>query len=184
MSNKTLWLGLITLIGFPILGYLISHGIDFSQLRTFLHLSSFHPIGMGYGIFLGYTYAFLAILLMKAPIFDLANKRIENVLLGLKINIISGLFISICAGIGEEYLFRVALQPKLGIILTSILFVAIHGYLNPFNWKMSLHGLVILPFTFLLAYGYEELGLGFAVCAHFAYDAVLFIHLVDSKSDA
>ncbi|MFM7387280.1 MAG: type II CAAX prenyl endopeptidase Rce1 family protein, partial [Bacteroidota bacterium] len=81
-------------------------------------------------------------------------------------------------GLGEELFFRAALQPYLGIWITSVLFVAIHGYLNPWNWRMSLYGLMILPFIFLLSFGYEHFGLWFAVAAHFAYNAVLFTAMV------
>ena len=59
--------------------------------------------------------------------------------------------------------------------------MAIHGYLNPWNWKFSLYGLLILPFVLLLSYGYELFGLWFAIMAHFAYDAVLFTQLVSEK---
>ena len=129
----------------------------------------------------GFVYAFIALLCMNAPIFDSLENRIEVLLKQLKLNIYKGLFLSVCAGVGEELLFRASVQPYLGIWITSILFVAIHGYLNPWNWKFSLYGLIILPFIVLLSYGYEFFGLWFAIMAHTAYDAVLFTSMVNNK---
>ena len=68
----------------------------------------------------------------------------------MKITRTDALFISFCAGFGEEILFRTGMQHYLGILITSIFFVAIHGYLNPFNWRYSLYGLIVLPFILLL----------------------------------
>ena len=44
MSNNVLWMGLVTLIGFPILGYFLSYGVDFTHVIEFLKLSSFTVI--------------------------------------------------------------------------------------------------------------------------------------------
>ena len=181
MSNKVLWMGLVTLIGFPIIGYFLSYGFDFTHITTFFELNSFQVIPIGYGIMFGFVYAFMALLFMNAPIFDSLENRIEVLLKQLKLNIYKGLFLSVCAGVGEELLFRASVQPYLGIWITSILFVAIHGYLNPWNWKFSLYGLIILPFIVLLSYGYEFFGLWFAIMAHTAYDAFLFTSMVNNK---
>ena len=62
--------------------------------------------------------------------------------------------------------------------MTSILFVALHGYLNPWNWRFSIYGIIVLPFIFLISLGFEMFGLWFAVAAHFAYDAVLFTFII------
>jgi uncharacterized protein len=38
--------------------------------------------------------------------------------------------VSFFAGVGEELLFRGAIQPLIGIWLTSVIFIAIHGYIS------------------------------------------------------
>jgi membrane protease YdiL (CAAX protease family) len=179
MSNKILWIGLLTLIGFPVLGYLWLFGIQPQHVGEFMQWDErFNTIAIGYGLMFGFVYAFLALLFMQAPVFEGLNSRIEHLIGELKLTLFGGVFLSICAGIGEELLFRAALQPYLGIWITSVLFVAIHGYLNPWNWRFSLYGLIILPFVVILSYGFDYFGLWFAVMAHFAYDAVLFTALV------
>lgn len=183
MTNNVLWMGLVTLLGFPILGYFLSYGLDFTQIIEFLKLPSFAIIPVGYGLMFGFSYAFLALLFMDAPIFDSLENRMEHLMKQLKLTLGKGLFLSVCAGVGEELLFRASVQPYLGIWVTSILFVAIHGYLNPWNWRFSLYGLIILPFVVLLSYGFEQFGLWFAIMAHTAYDAVLFTSIVKNKDE-
>ena len=183
MSNKVAWMGWITLLGFPLLGYLITYGFDHTKVWEFLSLESFTLIPIGYGLMFGYVYGFLSILLTQAPYFNELNGRMERFLGSLKLTFIQGLFLSLCAGFGEELFFRGALQPYLGVWITSILFVAIHGYLNPMNWRKSLYGLIVLPFIVLLSLGFEFFGLGFAISVHTSYDAVLFTYLIQSPRE-
>tara|TARA_B110000305_G_scaffold20829_1_gene19150 strand:- start:1327 stop:1767 length:441 start_codon:yes stop_codon:yes gene_type:complete len=128
-----------------------------------------------YGTALGIAYAVLSLFFMQAKVFDKMPNRIEHIVKGMNLTILDCVFLSICAGVGEELLFRSGIQFYLGPIITSILFVAIHGYLNPRNWRMSLYGLIVLPFILLIAYAFEEFGLWFCIFAHFSYDLVLFI---------
>jgi membrane protease YdiL (CAAX protease family) len=102
------------------------------------------------------------------------KSRQAKLLQQLKLNSIDMLFLSLCAGIGEELLFRVGIQHYIGPILTSLLFVALHGYYSFTNWRVSLYGLLITPFIFILAYSLEPLGLWFCIAAHFSYDMVMF----------
>lgn len=53
--------------------------------------------------------------------------RLSDSLFGSFISIPGALTIGLAAGIGEEILFRGALQPRLGIILTSLLFMIVHA---------------------------------------------------------
>ena len=178
MSNKALGIGLLTLVGFPIFGFLLCHGFDLSKLPDFLQMQQFQVIPIGYGGMFGFIYAFIALPLMQAPVFDGLSYCMETLIGQLKLTFLGGIFLSVCAGVGEELFFRAALQPYLGVWLSSVIFVAIHGYLNPWNWRFSLYGLIILPFIVLLSYGFEYFGLWFAIAAHFAYDAVLFTAIV------
>jgi membrane protease YdiL (CAAX protease family) len=184
MSLKIVCIGLLTLIGFPMLGYALLYGAQINHLGEFLQWDErFNPIAIGFGLMFGFVYAFIALLFMQAPVFDGLNTRMEHVIGELKLSLFAGIFLSICAGLGEELLFRAALQPYLGIWISAILFVAIHGYLNPWNWRFSLYGLIILPFVVILSYGFDHFGLWFAVMAHFDYDAVLFTAMVRENED-
>lgn len=181
MSNKVFLMGLITLLVFPICGFLLRFGIDLSQIDNFLGFQSFDWLPIGLGLEFGFVYAFVALLFMRAEVFSTSNLKMERLIKGLNLNFWQGIFLSLCAGIGEELFFRMSLQPFLGIWITSIVFVAIHGYLNPLDWKFSLYGLIALPFIVILSYGYERFGIHFAIAAHFCYDAVLFTAMLEDK---
>ena len=105
----------------------------------------------------------------------------DEIIRSMNLTYLDALFISFCAGFGEEILFRVGIQQYLGVVITSVFFVAIHGYLNPFNWRFSMYGLIVLPFILLLSYGYGYFGLWFAISAHFSYDAVLLFAQIKKK---
>ena len=174
-------LGLATLLIFPLIGYLLCQISGSVSLHDFLELDKIDPISIGYGLEFGIIYAFIAYLFMNASVFDNVSTRIDTLISSLKLKLWQGLFLSLCAGVGEELLFRAGLQPFLGVITTSILFIALHGYLNPFNWRFSLYGIIALPFILLLSFGYVHFGLYFAIAAHFSYDAVLFTFIINEN---
>lgn len=176
MNKKSIYiLGFITLLVFPIpafVGLFILEEITPSQLFQFERLSVFNVV---IGLQLGIVYAFLALLFMQAPVFDKLPNRIERLIKDMKLTVFDCIFLSLCAGVGEEFLFRSGIQFYLGVLITSVFFVAIHGYLNPMNWRMSLYGLIVLPFIVLLGFGLSEFGIWFCIAAHFSYDLVLFL---------
>lgn len=176
-----LLLGLVTLVVFPIPTFLVHYyfnGIDPLQVFQF-HNLTFLKVGLG--LEFGFVYGFIALLLLQSPVFEKLPNRIDHLVRAMNLSIGDALFLSFCAGFGEELLFRSGLQYYLGIVFTSIIFVAIHGYLNPKNWRYSLNGLIVLPFILLLSMGFEYFGLWFAISAHFAYDAFLFIAILESQ---
>jgi uncharacterized protein len=85
--------------------------------------------------------------------------------------------VSACAGIGEELFFRGALQHWLGIPITAILFVAIHGYLDPRDWRTSSYGLYMTLGMVLLGWQAERYGLLAPMVAHTLIDIVLLDRL-------
>ena len=182
MSKRSIYLlGLITLFLFPIPTFVGLYWFEGVFPLEILQLENLTVFNLGIGIQLGVVYAYLALLFMQSPIFNEMPSHVENLVKSMNLNLIDCLFISICAGAGEEILFRSGIQFYLGPIITTLVFVAIHGYLNPFNWKMTLYGLIVLPFIFLISYGYNEFGLWFSIGAHFAYDFVLFFTITKSN---
>lgn len=175
-------MGLVTLILFPIPTFIVLPWLNEVSLSDIFQLENLTVFKVGIGIQLGAIYAFLALLFMQAPIFDTMPNRVEKVVQSMNLNLIDCVFLSLCAGIGEEILFRSGVQYYLGPFITALFFVAIHGYLNPINWKKSLYGLIVLPFILLISYGFITFGLWFAIAAHFAYDLVLFI-VITSEPD-
>ena len=183
MRKKVLLFGWVTLLLFPLPGFLLRYFTN-TDWEHFFELEKFSIIPIGYGLEFGIAYGFLAIIVMQAPIFETIPDRIDKLIATMQLKPYHGFFLSLCAGVGEEFLFRSGIQPFLGWIITSIGFVALHGYLNPWNWRFSLYGLLILPFIFLLSLGYYEFGIWFCIAAHFAYDAVLFLAMIDDQKEA
>jgi hypothetical protein len=173
------------LLVFPIPAYIYLYFVEDYSLYQFIKWDEILRPETILGINLGIVYALLALLFMGAPVFDKLPNRIENMVRSMRLNIWDALFLSICAGVGEELLFRAGVQVLLGPWIASIFFVAIHGYLNPWNWRMSLYGLLVLPFIFLISFGYDIFGQWFSIGAHFSYDFVLFLTIVsDSKANS
>ncbi len=186
MTNiiKIRLLGLVTLLLFPLPGFCLLAYYHETNLSEFLDLQNTKLISIGYGLELGFAYAFIAYLFMKAPFFEKLPNRVDRIIDQLPLTYADGIFLSICAGIGEELLFRAGIQPFLGPWITSVLFVALHGYLNPWNWRFSMYGLIVLPFIFIISFGYIHFGLWFSISAHFAYDAVLFVIMIKEKKSS
>lgn len=84
-------------------------------------------------------------------------------------------WIALAAGFGEELLFRGALQPILGIWLTSALFVLVHvrAYrFDKFNKRVLVQALGIFSVSLVLGCIAQYIGLVTAMIAHAAMDVV------------
>jgi membrane protease YdiL (CAAX protease family) len=85
--------------------------------------------------------------------------------------------IAIAAGVCEEILFRGALQPRVGVLLSSVVWASYHlqylcnGLPSPANLYLVLLGLL---FGALRKWG----GLWPAILAHTVYDALILLHLL------
>ena len=87
------------------------------------------------------------------------------------------IFYSVCAGVGEEILFRGGIQPYLGIWLTSFVFILLHGYINPYNLALTIYGLFMVLISAGLGYLFEIYGIISSITAHFLFDLVMFVAL-------
>lgn len=184
MSKRSIYiLGFITLLVFPLPAYFYWFWQDGVSLKDFIRWEEILKPETAFGMIFGVIYAFFALLFMGAPVFEEMPNRVENLVKSMRLTIFDALFLSICAGVGEELLFRAGIQPLLGVWTTSIFFVAIHGYLNPRNWRMSLYGLLVLPFIVLISFGYTTFGQWFSIGAHFSYDLVLFMTIIADKEE-
>ncbi|AEL28782.1 CPBP family intramembrane glutamic endopeptidase [Cyclobacterium marinum] len=182
MSKRMLILGWVTLLGFGFLGLSM---VYFFQTTTLLELlKGKWPLGQQLlaGTLTGVFGAVVAIILINATFFKNERQKYHKILNHWSWNDLGIVFISICAGVGEELLFRAGLQPFLGLWITSILFVAIHGYLNPLNWKISVYGIIMIGFIAALGYLFKTAGIIAAITAHSVFDAILLFQLVEKKS--
>lgn len=82
------------------------------------------------------------------------------------------LWIALAAGIGEELLFRGALQPVIGIVLSSLLFVLAHtrAYRFSLNKQTLVQAVGLLVVSLVLAVVTKYVGLLAAMILHTAID--------------
>ncbi|MDZ7846435.1 MAG: CPBP family intramembrane glutamic endopeptidase [Owenweeksia sp.] len=73
------------------------------------------------------------------------------------------------------------MQPLLGVWFTSVIFVALHGYLSISNWRIGVYGLIMLGIIAGFGYLYRYTGLLTVITAHSVFDFVLFMHIYRSR---
>ncbi|WP_423223046.1 lysostaphin resistance A-like protein [Candidatus Amarolinea aalborgensis] len=116
--------------------------------RLGLHM----PSGRQWGLVIGLTIVF--VLLDQGVAWAWANfdpvsferiGKVSNALFGGLISPLGALTIGLSAGLGEELVFRGALQPRFGLLFTSFLFAVIHVQygLSPAVFEVFLLGLVL-----------------------------------------
>ncbi len=177
--NKRLHLaGWGTLLLFPALGWFILQFFEENPVDIMLRGELPIIIQFLYGLGLGVIFGKFACWVISIPALRESSEKYVRMISSLKLRLPAILFLSFCAGFGEELLFRGAIQPLLGIWLTAIIFVAIHGYINPLNWRISVYGLAMTLIIACLGWMTERWGIFSACAAHMAIDVVLFTYLV------
>lgn len=81
--------------------------------------------------------------------------------------------VSFFAGVGEELLFRGAIQPLIGIWFTSLIFIAIHGYIGFRSAGQILFTVLLFGLSMLLGWLFMAIGLVAAMTAHAVYDLLM-----------
>ena len=129
------------------------------------------------GIVFGLVTAMAGWQIVELPIMAKTKTFFAGLINPLKLDKYQIVFISICAGVGEELFFRGAIQPMLGIWMTSIMFVLLHGYLNPFNLPLTYYGIYMVLVIGVIGLMTEHLGILTAIIAHTIIDVILLKEL-------
>ncbi len=108
------------------------------------------------------------LLIQANPVQAEVMDELSRVLLGNMTTVWDWLILAVAAGIGEEILFRGALQPVLGIWLTSLLFAVIHT-----QYGLSLATVLIFVVGFILGIVRRRYNTTVAIILHAAYNFVL-----------
>ena len=179
---RILLLGLLTISLFPFVGFVIFYFIE-GDAASFLNIFS---TKIGYsqeliiGLFSGLLFGVIAWFLITSPFLSSVLFKYGGVIQSLKLGVPSIILVSICAGVGEEIFFRGVLQDYFGVVITAIVFVAIHGYLSISDWRISIYGLYMTTVIVLIGFMDQYLGLTSAMMAHTVIDIVLFYLLTNS----
>ena len=171
--NTLLRLAIFTLVGFGAAGLIL----DTFWGGNRIHLLVWGRQNLAYQLLIGGIYgwvsAWLGWRLIKTKWLRPQRIFFTRLIRPLQLSSIDIVLISLCAGIGEEMLFRGALQYFFGVWPVAIIFVAIHGYLNPFSWRLSLYGLFMTVVIAGLGYMTESYGLVTAMAGHTLIDIYL-----------
>lgn len=179
MARKSviMQLALATIIGMPAVALIVDHYSEIVDLRTSLIGVTSIWQQLGFGALAGIIIAIIAQLLIASPMLNKVNVQYANLLGRFKLTFSDIVFVSLCAGVGEEMLFRGAIQPFLGIIITSFVFVAIHGYISPYNWRLTIYGIYMTACIGLIGYLATSQGLISSIIAHTVIDVYLLYFL-------
>jgi len=177
MNKRLLLAGWGTLLVFPVLGWFILQFFEDDPLKMMVRGQIPLILQLVYGLGLGVVFGKIASWVISLPALRDSSEKYVRMISTLNLRLPAILFLSFCAGFGEEFLFRGAIQPLLGIWLTAIIFVAIHGYINPLNWRISVYGVAMTGIIACLGWMTEIWGIFSACAAHMAIDVVLFTYL-------
>jgi membrane protease YdiL (CAAX protease family) len=185
MSRNTLFLlaggsfVLFSAIGWAIMEY-------FSPVSLSTTLQQGDPLVMQvvWGLILGLSLGTAAWLLVNHPFLKRPKEFFVDIIGPWELTWLEIVLVSCCAGIGEEILFRGGIQPFLGIIWTSLLFVILHGYITPFNGPLTIYGIFMVLAIALLGLATVHLGLVVAIVAHTTIDILLLFKLSRTYSSS
>lgn len=178
MTRKTLFLLAVgSLIIFTLTGWAVMSYFGPVSLGDSLQQGLSFPLQLICGVVLGGLVGLLAWALINASYFSKTLDFFVQIIGPWRLNWLEIVLVSSCAGVGEEILFRGAIQPHLGIVGTSILFVLLHGYINPFNRPMTAYGIFMVLAICLLGWAAMQFGLVLAIVAHTVIDIILLFCL-------
>ncbi len=83
--------------------------------------------------------------------------------------------LGLAAALGEETLFRAAIQPVAGIVVASLLFMFAHSLIADFRHPTlgkAAYALLALAMALVLGLLYDRFGIAASMAAHFAFDTV------------
>ena len=176
-NRKIVTLGLYTIIGFPLAAFVINYFFSSESFWDIFISKQGILKELIIGMCLGILSGLFAWRIIKLKILQPVREKYQNVIGSLRMNIGTIVIVSICAGVGEEILFRGILQSYFGIWVTALGFVAIHGYLNPFDWRISIYGAYMTAAIIAIGYLNQLYGLTSAMIAHTIIDIILFVKL-------
>jgi len=170
-----------TLFGMPILGAALLW--FFNDVDLLQRWTGEFPLWQQLitGVPIGLASAWLAESVLNLKKLRNVLEKYSKLLGNFKLNKPEMLWLSVCAGVGEELLFRGVLQWItihffgfwMGIGVTSILFIAIHGYLNPKNGNVFLYGFFLTTVIFAWGILNETYGIWTVIVAHATFDYYL-----------
>jgi len=125
---------------------------------------------IGWGVAFGLAISVPStVVVFFVPLFSSLRRQLLGLVSRLDLDALNPLWISLSAGIGEELLFRGALQPILGIWWASFIFTLAHfrsGEFYSMNWQKLIYAASVFIAGLFLGYVFLEIGLIAAIVTH------------------
>lgn len=181
-SHNLLLLSLLSTLTYLIVALLLFRFVHQKSLLTAFDHGYTTSFQLLIGILSGAIAAGLIRFIIKRPtVADVLNDfYIVKIISKMKLTHFDRIQLSAFAGTGEELLFRGAIQPLLGIWITSAIFIGIHGYFKFTSIAHILFGVMMFSLSMMLGYLFEHAGLIAAMSAHAVYD-VIMLKMVQTK---
>lgn len=176
-KNQLTFLSIFTLFGFSGIGYFI---LSFSDTHSYaaIFVAESPYVDIVYGLVGGSVLAALGLAVLQIPALKKVGEFYQQIFTKIHLTWPDILFYSFCAGVGEEILFRGAIQPFLGIWVTALLFVLLHGYISLKDLPKSIYGFFLVFVAAAFGYAFELMSIYTAMAAHFVYDVIMFSYLM------
>ena len=133
-------------------------------------------VQIGWGITFGLAISVPSmVVVFFVPLFSSLRRQLLDLVSRLDLDALNPLWISLSAGIGEELLFRGALQPIVGIWWASFIFTLAHfrsGQFHSMNWQKLIYAASVFIAGLFLGYVFLEIGLIAAMVTHAVVDVV------------
>lgn len=173
-GNKLLLISILSGLLWVVLGFLIIHyyqSIPISEVFRGKHFL----LQILAGLITGSSIGFAGVIMIRQPSFRriLDEYAIIRQVKELSMTPKQMVYVSLVAGITEEFLFRGAIQPIIGIWWTSLLFIGIHGYIRAQSTTHILYTLFTFILSTVLGVLFIYVGLVSAMAAHFIYDVIV-----------
>jgi membrane protease YdiL (CAAX protease family) len=138
-----------------------------------------------WGIAIGFLVTVPAgVLISSVPWFVAFRRQLIELVSRADLNGFNPLWISLCAGVGEETLFRGALQPLLGLWVTSLIWTVLHyqtGGFRTMNRMKAVYAVLVFLASVLLGIVFVQIGLIAAMVAHTVIDLVALTMLRSAR---
>ena len=170
-------MGIATLL-IPLVITFILYQFNFTSFLVPVLVGKFNiAIQVLIGIAGGGCMILLAFFMSKWDYLNEVQSKFTIQLGGYQLTLQEIVFLSFCAGFGEEILFRGMLQPWLGIFFTAFLFIALHGYISVKSSAHLIFGLALWSMGIGLGLLGAYSGLISAAIAHMIYDIYAFLNI-------
>ncbi|WP_164682475.1 CPBP family intramembrane glutamic endopeptidase [Cyclonatronum proteinivorum] len=174
--NQMLHIAMISALVWLTLGSLIIWFTADTDFLGILQEGQPFALQLAGGITAGAIMGYAGVKLMQVPALREVAEQfgIVRIIKEARLTRKDGIYISVSAGISEEWLFRAAILPLAGLTISTVLFVLVHGYIKFSSRAHVFFALFMLLLSLVLGLLFLYQGIFAAMAAHAVYDMAAF----------